>query len=80
MTDDFSFKPIDAYLAASLARRFRLVRQLGAGGMGAVLYRAERRSARAETRSASRRAEWHSAQAERRSALHTHFRWHCKGS
>ena len=27
---------IDAHLAASLARRFRLVRQLGAGGMGAV--------------------------------------------
>ena len=27
---------IDAQLAASLARRFRLVRQLGAGGMGAV--------------------------------------------
>ncbi len=27
---------IDAQLAASLARRFRLVRRLGAGGMGAV--------------------------------------------
>ena len=27
---------IDAHLAASLSRRFRLVRQLGAGGMGAV--------------------------------------------
>ncbi len=27
---------IDAHLVASLARRFRLVRQLGAGGMGAV--------------------------------------------
>jgi len=27
---------IDAHLAASLARRFRLIRQLGAGGMGAV--------------------------------------------
>jgi hypothetical protein len=27
---------IDAQLAASLARRFRLIRQLGAGGMGAV--------------------------------------------
>ena len=27
---------IDAHLAASLARRFRLVRRLGAGGMGAV--------------------------------------------
>ena len=27
---------IDAHLAASLARRFRLLRQLGAGGMGAV--------------------------------------------
>ena len=27
---------IDAHLAASLAHRFRLVRQLGAGGMGAV--------------------------------------------
>ena len=27
---------IDAHLAAGLARRFRLVRQLGAGGMGAV--------------------------------------------
>ena len=27
---------IDAQLAASLSRRFPLVRQLGAGGMGAV--------------------------------------------
>jgi len=27
---------IDAHLASSLASRFRLVRQLGAGGMGAV--------------------------------------------
>ena len=27
---------IDAHLAASLSRRFRLIRQLGAGGMGAV--------------------------------------------
>jgi hypothetical protein len=27
---------VDAQLAASLARRFRLVRQLGAGGVGAV--------------------------------------------
>ena len=27
---------INAHLAASLSRRFRLVRQLGAGGMGAV--------------------------------------------
>ena len=36
MTDDFFLKEIDAQLAASLSRRFRLVRQLGAGGMGAV--------------------------------------------
>ena len=36
MTDDFPFKQIDDQLAASLSRRFRLVRQLGAGGMGAV--------------------------------------------
>jgi serine/threonine protein kinase len=27
---------IDAHLASSLSRRFRLIRQLGAGGMGAV--------------------------------------------
>jgi hypothetical protein len=38
---------IDAHLAASLSRRFRLVRRLGQGGMGAVLCRAEPRSARA---------------------------------
>ena len=36
MTDDFLFKEIDVHLAASLSRRFRLVRQLGQGGMGAV--------------------------------------------
>jgi len=36
MTDDSFFKQIDSQLAASLARRFRLIRQLGAGGMGAV--------------------------------------------
>ena len=36
MTDDFGQKQIDAALAASLAGRFRLTRQLGAGGMGAV--------------------------------------------
>jgi serine/threonine protein kinase len=36
MTDDFPFKQIDAQLAASLSRRFRLIRQLGEGGMGAV--------------------------------------------
>jgi hypothetical protein len=36
MTDDSFFKQIDAHLAASLSRRFRLVRQLGAGGMCAV--------------------------------------------
>jgi len=27
---------IDAQLASNLSRRFRLIRQLGAGGMGAV--------------------------------------------
>jgi serine/threonine-protein kinase len=27
---------IDSHLAASLSRRFRVIRQLGAGGMGAV--------------------------------------------
>jgi serine/threonine protein kinase len=27
---------IDAHLAASLSRRFRLIRKLGQGGMGAV--------------------------------------------
>jgi hypothetical protein len=37
MTDDFVFKDIDAQLAAGLSRRFRLIRQLGAGGMGAVI-------------------------------------------
>src|ERR1700690_1281939 len=36
MTDDFSLKQIDPQLAASLACRFRLIRQLGQGGMGAV--------------------------------------------
>jgi serine/threonine protein kinase len=36
MTDDFGPKQLDPQLASSLARRFRLVRQLGAGGMGAV--------------------------------------------
>ena len=36
MTDDSFFKQIDPQLAASLARRFRLIHQLGAGGMGAV--------------------------------------------
>jgi len=36
MTDDSFFKQIDAQLAASITRRFRLIRQLGAGGMGAV--------------------------------------------
>jgi serine/threonine-protein kinase len=36
---------IDANLAAGLSRRFRIVRRLGAGGMGRVLCRAERRSA-----------------------------------
>lgn len=36
---------IDANLAAGLSRRFRLVRRLGAGAMGTVLCRAERRSA-----------------------------------
>ena len=36
MTDDSFSKQIDSQLAASLARRFRLIRQLGAGGMGAV--------------------------------------------
>jgi serine/threonine protein kinase len=36
MTDDFCLKQIDPHLASSLARRFRLVRPLGAGGMGAV--------------------------------------------
>lgn len=36
---------IDAHLAASLSRRFRLIRPLGQGGMGGFC-RAERRSAR----------------------------------
>ena len=36
---------IDANLAAGLSRRFRIVRRLGAGAMGTVLCRAERRSA-----------------------------------
>jgi serine/threonine protein kinase len=36
MTEDPYLKQIDPQLASSLARRFRLVRQLGAGGMGAV--------------------------------------------
>ena len=36
MTDDFCLKQIDAQLAAGLSRRFRLIRRLGAGGMGAV--------------------------------------------
>ncbi len=37
MTDALFFKEIDAHLAATLSRRFRLIRQLGAGGMGVVL-------------------------------------------
>ena len=36
MTEDRYLKQIDHQLASSLARRFRLIRQLGAGGMGAV--------------------------------------------
>jgi hypothetical protein len=36
MTEDPFLKQIDAHLAAGLSRRFRLIRQLGAGGMGAV--------------------------------------------
>ena len=35
----------EAQLAGQVSRRFRIVRRLGAGGMGAVLCRAERRSA-----------------------------------
>ena len=54
---------IDAHLAASLSRHFRLIRQLGQGGMGAGLSR----------------AEWHSGQAERRSALYALFPWRRKG-
>ena len=34
MTEDFRHQPIDPELAASLARRFRLVRKLGEGGFG----------------------------------------------
>src|ERR1039457_5185190 len=36
MTEDPYLKQIDPHLAASLSRRFRLIRELGAGGMGAV--------------------------------------------
>jgi serine/threonine-protein kinase len=36
MTDDFFLKQIATHLAASLSRRFRLIRQLGAGAMGTV--------------------------------------------
>jgi len=38
----------DAQLAVQLSRRFRIVRRLGAGAMGTVLCRAERRSAQGE--------------------------------
>ena len=56
-SDDVEFRPRDgahlaaqatetqAQLAADLARRFCIVRRLGAGAMGTVLCRAERRSA-----------------------------------
>ena len=56
-SDDVEFCPRDgahltaqateteAQLAGQVSRRFRIVRRLGAGGMGAVLCRAERRSA-----------------------------------
>jgi hypothetical protein len=37
---------VEANLAAGLSRRLRVFRRLGVGGMGAVLCRAERRSAK----------------------------------
>jgi len=40
----------EAQLAGQLSRRFRIVRRLGAGAMGTVLCRAERRSAQGRAR------------------------------
>jgi serine/threonine-protein kinase len=66
-SDDVEFCPRDgahltaqateteAHLAAGLSRRFRIVRRLGAGAMGTVLCRAERRSAQGRARLAPTR-------------------------
>jgi formylglycine-generating enzyme required for sulfatase activity/serine/threonine protein kinase/Flp pilus assembly protein TadD len=66
-SDDVEFCPRDgahltthaaqteAQLAGQLSRRFRLVRRLGAGAMGTVLCRAERRSAQGRARLAPTR-------------------------
>jgi serine/threonine-protein kinase len=45
----------EAQLAGQLSRRFRIVRRLGAGAMGTVLCRAERRSAQGRARLAPTR-------------------------